>query len=583
VIEELTSMAADSGRVITLGGYAAKRCPVRTHNDFAPLVPVPELEPSAELQADFDAANEFEADVFSELLRIHPAAVLVDPGMRKAEAIAMTLAAMESGAPLILGGWLPDDEPGGRKGRPDILIKVEGGYLPADVKYHKTIKAAKKKQTLMSSLVDPVAWCDTEGLSATSHYYEDGLQLAHYTRMLQACGFHAGEDRLFGAILGTSLVELPAADAELVFVWHDLTTPVRDTFSRSKGKVRRSLLERYDHEHRFRVKVAATAARIVGSVDDPEPLVVPIGQDECERCPYELWCAEQMGPEDPSAAITRGRLDTREWQTLRRMGVSTTAALADLDPEAPEFFDEYYPEVTHQTRDKALKRLIGAVRQARMICAGTDIEPIVDVVVKVPMADIEIDFDIEWDKSGRIYQWGLRIRDGQDDSTARYEPIVSFVALDDEDELRLAERFADRITQLRTEAASAGRTVAVYHWSHVEVSNTRKFACIAAALDGVTVDLLPWFTGTFHVRGKASIKAVAQLFGFTWSVEDPGGRLSQEKIDIARGGGGAGLEAQEWCLRYNESDVAAQAAIRDGLRVMFPWGSAGDDNRPPAV
>ena len=41
---------------ILLGGYAAKRCPVRTHNDFAPLVPVPELEPSAELQADFDAA-----------------------------------------------------------------------------------------------------------------------------------------------------------------------------------------------------------------------------------------------------------------------------------------------------------------------------------------------------------------------------------------------------------------------------------------------------------------------------------------------------------------------------------------------
>jgi len=565
--------------MILLGGYAAKRCPVRTHNDFAPLVPVPELEPSAELQADFDAANEFERGVFGELLRIHRAAVLIDPGMRKAEAVAITLAAMESDAPFILGGWLPDDESGGRKGRPDTLIKVDGGYLPADIKHHKTIKASKKKQTLVSSLVEPAAWCDTEGLSSTSHYYEDGLQLAHYTRMLQACGFHPGEDRLFGAILGNSLLELPGADAELVFVWHDLAKPVRDTFSRSRGKVRRSLLERYDHEHSFRVKVAATAARIVGSVDDPEPLVVPIGQDECERCPYELWCAEQMGPEDPSVAITRGRLDTREWQTLRRMGVSTTAALADLDPEAPDFFEEYYSEVTHLTRDKALKRLTGAAQQARMICAGIDIEPIVDVVVEVPMADVEIDFDIEWDKAGRIYQWGLRVRDGQDDSTASYEPIVSFEALDDESELQLAETFADRITQLRTEASSAGRTVAVYHWSHVEVSNTRKFACVATALDGVTVDLLPWFTGTFHVRGKASIKDVAQMFGFTWAVEDPGGRLSQQKIETARGGGTHGLEAQEWCLRYNESDVAAQAAIRDGLRVMF---TAGEPANPPA-
>lgn len=569
--------------MILLGGYAAKRCPVRTHNDFAPLVPVPELEPSAELQADFDAGIAFEAEVFTELLRIHRAAVLLDPGMRKAESIAMTLGAMQSGSPLILGGWLPDDESGGRKGRPDILIKVDGGYLPADIKHHKTIKAAKKKRTRVSSLSEPADWRDTEGLSTTSHYYDDGLQLAHYTRMLQACGFHPGEDRLFGVILGTSLLELLGADAGLVFVWHDLTTPVRDTFSRSRGKVRRSLLERYDHEHKFRVKVAATAVRIVGSVDDPEPLVVPIGQDECERCPYELWCAEQMGPEDPSAAITRGRLDTREWQTLRCMGVSTTAALADLDPEVPDFFEEYYPEVTHLTRDKALKRLIGSVQQARMICAGIDIEPIVDVVVEVPMADVEIDFDIEWDKAGRIYQWGLRVRDGQDDSTARYEPVVFFEALDDEGELRLAERFADRITQLRTEASSAGRTVAVYHWSHVEVSNTRKFGCVAAALDGVTVDLLPWFTSTFHVRGKASIKAVAQLFGFSWAVEDPGGRLSQEKIDIARGGGAEGLEAQEWCLRYNESDVAAQAVIRDGLRAMFPAGYSGDDNHPPAV
>jgi hypothetical protein len=74
-----------------------------------------------------------------------------------------------------------------------------------------------------------------------------------------------------------------------------------------------------------------------------------------------------MGPEDPSAAITRGRLDTREWQTLRRMGVSTTAGLADLDPEAPEFFEEYYPEVTHLSRTQALKRLRGAVQQAQLI------------------------------------------------------------------------------------------------------------------------------------------------------------------------------------------------------------------------
>ena len=98
---------------------------------------------------------------------------------------------------------------------------------------------------------------------------------------------------------------------------------------------------------------------------------------------------------------------------------------------------------------------------------------------------------------------------------------------------------------------------------------TRKFDCVATALDGITVDLLSWFTGTFHVRGEASIKAVAQSLGFSWAVDDPGGRLSMAKIEIARGTGPEALAARQWCLDYNESDVAAQAAIRDGIRKLY--------------
>ena len=145
---------------VLLGGYAAKQCPVRTHNDFTPLVPVPEWVPSAELQALFDAGRQFEAEVFAELVRIHrDTAELIDPDLRKPAAIAKTLVAMESGAPLVLGGWLPDDNAGGRKGRPDVLVKVGGGYLPADVKHHKTLGAAKKASKPVSSLVRPDIWC----------------------------------------------------------------------------------------------------------------------------------------------------------------------------------------------------------------------------------------------------------------------------------------------------------------------------------------------------------------------------------------------------------------------------------------
>jgi predicted RecB family nuclease len=574
----------DLQKPILLGGYAAKQCPVRTHNAFSPMVPAPEWVPSAELQALFAGGREFEAEIFAELLAIHPTtAVLVDPALRGDDATVKTLAAMESGVPLVLGGRLPEDVTGGRTGKPDILIKVDGGYLPADVKNHKTLETAKKTSKPVSSLARPDFWWDASGQTAYSaNYYEDALQLAHYTRMLQACGFHPGEDRLFGAILGTSLVAQSGAAAEFVFAWHDLTRPTRATFSRSRGKVFRSVLERYDHEHAFRVKVAATAALIIGAADDPAPLVVPIGQTECQDCPYELWCAEQMGPEDASVAITRGCLDPREWQTLRRMGITTTGALADLDPEDPAFFDEYYAEVSQHSRGQALKRLSAAVRQAQMICEGVDFQPMSGVPVEVPAADVEIDFDIEWDTALRIYQWGLRVRDGQDGSTARYEPVVSFDALDDEGELVLAERAAALISNLRAEAEAGGRTVAVYHWHHPEVSMTRRFACVATALEGITVDLRAWFLRTFHVRGEASIKAVAQVFGFDWAVDDPGGRLSMNKIEIARGTDSEALDARRWCLDYNESDVAAQAVIRDGLRTMFPFPgpfkSPGDGN-----
>ncbi len=558
----------DTRKPIVLGGYAAKQCPVRTHNDFAPQIPKVKWVPSEEVQANLDAGLQFEDEVFAELLRIHSAtAVLVDPNLRKVEAIATTLAAMESGAPLVLGGWLPDDPLGGRTGKPDILIKVDGGYLPADVKNHKTLKTAKAITKRVSSLAHPDLWSDMPGLTASPHYYEDGLQLAHYTRMLQSCGFHPGQDQLIGAILGTSELTLSGADPELVFVWHDLAEPVRYTFSRSRGRVLRSLLERYDHEHAFRVKVAATAVQIAGSANDPEPLVVAIGQSECADCPYRDWCAEKMGPDDPSAAITRGRLDTREWQALRGKGITTTEVLAELNPDAPEFFEDYYREVTHQSRALALKRLRGAVRQAQMICAGIYFEPIADTPIEVPAADVEIDFDIEWDTPGRIYQWGLRIRHGQDDSTARYEPVVSFEPLDEAAEIALAEQAAAVIARLRTAAEEAGRTIAIYHWSSVEITMTRKFDCVAAALDGIAVDLHAWLTRTFHIRGDASIKSVAPRFGFNWGVDDPGGRLSMQKIETARSGD---TEARQWCLDYNESDVAAQAAIRDGLRAQFP-------------
>ena len=281
--------------------------------------------------------------------------------------------------------------------------------------------------------------------AATTHRYEDGLQVAHYTRLLQSCGYHPGPGQLWGAVLGTSRVEVaPGQGAEWVFVWHNLDVPLVWTFSRSQGKKLRSLLERYDHEHAFRIKVAETARQVTGSDADPRPLVEPIGQDECRRCPYEHWCAEQMGQDDPSAALTVGRLGTREWLTLRRMGVTTTAALSAVDPDDPVFFDEYAAEVSHVTPTVARKRLVGAIERAEMICDGIEIKRTGDGPVDVPVADVEIDVDIEYDLDSKVYLWGARLRRRTDDSTAFYiADFVEWEPLDSPREHALAARFAD--------------------------------------------------------------------------------------------------------------------------------------------
>ena len=598
------SAPLDAGEPILLNAYAAKQCAVRVQNDFSPLVPKLEWVPAPDVQAFLDAGNAFEREVFAALTALHLSAVVVDSRLVKAEAIAATLRAMDSRAPLVLNGWLPDDVDGGRTGRPDVLVRVSGGYLPADVKNHKTVKPTATTTTVMSPVASPDDWREVVGWSAAvgRYRFEDGMQLAHYTRMLQACGHHPGPELLRGAVLGTSRVATDGDDADWVFVWHDLQAPSVETFSRSSstGRKRRSLLECYDHEHSFRLRVAETARREV----DP-PLVSPIGQNECDTCAYQQWCAQQMGPDEPSTAITKGRLDRREWLALRNLGVTTTEALATLDPDDPAFLEEYLPEVG-LTPKQARKKLATAVERAEMICGGQPLKRRGDGPVDVPVADVEIDLDIENGLAGRVYMWGARVRRGTDESSARYvADFTEWAPIDAESERALAERFVAWLRAERAEAEAAGQTLRVFHWSHPEYSRLHAILGKPAVADlthpdtGVFVDVEKVFKAQFTAVRGAGIKKVAPLFGFAWRVDDPGGAISQVYLATVHDSPdpAEAAAAQEWLLTYNEDDCAAMAAIRDGMRA---WdrsdpndrhvrrtveggdiGILGDDRQPP--
>ena len=120
----------------------------------------------------------------------------------------------------------------------------------------------------------------------------DGLQLAHYTRMLQAAGRHPGAHMRWGAVLAPTACDR-GRPGTWVFTWHDLTEPLGFTFSAQPRQSRRSLLERYDHEHRFRCRSPRPPAGPpqCGPADRE-----PVGQPECRTAPYQQTCADQMGP-----------------------------------------------------------------------------------------------------------------------------------------------------------------------------------------------------------------------------------------------------------------------------------------------
>ncbi|WP_256843037.1 ribonuclease H-like domain-containing protein [Ornithinimicrobium cryptoxanthini] len=551
---------------LNLGGYPARKCPRVVHNENMPDKPEP-ADPPAQLLQLFDAGRAFESDVIESLRD-----VLGSRGTFLTEAdgswtanVDATMAAMRHGDEVIVGGRLPSVM--GRAGAPDVLVRTDTDpsspvYVPVDIKNHHTTKEAKRGTLPHSSLSQPTSRESSPGRSNRgSHWRNDVMQLAHYTRMLQDLGFHPGDDWLWGGIIGTETSD-DQGERWYGITWYDLTQPGEKTFSTSdeSGRRMRTPLERYDHEFAFRLKVAKAAR-------DGQELVRPIGTDECFTCVWASYCEQIVGPDDAGFALSHGRLRTREWQYLASRGVTTLQDLASLEVDADLLAGFVRHADTRQGPGKATEALHAAITKARMTVADVDIEPVGDTWPVVPTADVEVDFDIEWDRAGRIYQYGFRVRQGTDDITATYDPVVSFEPLDDDGAAALATEAADKLAALISDAEQDGFSLTIYHWTHPEVSKTGKFDDLASLLAGRTLDLQGWVQKEFVARSSFSLKDVAPIFDFQWGVDDAGGFASMDQIEHARRSGPEAEAARAWCLTYNEADVAAQAAIRDGLRL----------------
>jgi predicted RecB family nuclease len=607
-------MAQEGGKAVSVeitprNAYFAKACPERVQLDvLRPCEPLPD---SAFLQKLIGSGLEYEEETIEELFHGVEGAVVIeaeDPDTREWH----TLHAATDGAWIIAGGRLPVDDEAHRVGEPDFLIRAGEGYLPIDVKSHKSLVATKTAgvgSALVSDIDAPfLEAARTDSDHDPRRHVADLMQLAHYRRLLESAGL-ASSERSVGGIYGS----------EGVVVWYDLDRPWLNPpeYVETPPAGPLSAMERYDLEfaHRLKVHLAAEAH----ADDGATPLLAePIVCDQCALCRWRDWCGEQLEEvADLSlisgVGVTRRRLykahgiedlqdlAALDWTTaaLLQCGVDlgdlldkvedqpSSTLLATLIPNRKAQLENLTAHGLVTVSDiKALDRTVLSLGAAGATNVTTQIELARARVgpapayrrrgvdqIGVPRGDVEVDVDMESTNDG-CYLWGALVSDRRGSSaTTRYVSFASWDPNLEQGELEAFTSFWTWFTEERTRAHAGGATFRAYCYSKsAEEGQMKRIAdrlgnrcdvdAFLASEDWV--DLYEIVRGHLVTGRSLGLKETAPLAGFAWSSDEVGGTLAMVNYDTAVDDADPAeqAEAQEWIVRYNEDDVRATAALR---------------------
>jgi predicted RecB family nuclease len=621
----MTAVETESSEVVPAslqGGYLAKQCPEAVQLDvLRPVDPLPTSQFRMMLAA---AGNAFERTVFAELLSSVSGAVEVDrtrePNCRE----ALTTEAMRAGAQLVIGGRLPVDAVGHRVGEPDLLVragdepKVNGrwAYVPVDVKHHIVRDTPELPGNPAESLgVAP--WVETGGAAASEFArwtYGDLVQLAHYQRLLEACGHEISEGR-WGGIIGVGQQ----------LAWYDLDAPcwAPSEYLEERPAGPLSTMESYDAAFAHRLTVIDAALRQRRDPAVPllaEPILVPA----CAECGWRVWCYPRLEEAGDLSLLPGVDMRKRRLHQERRVTelhglaglddrtarlVAAGVQLADLIERAAaveprtsigEVIPRRHRQIATLAREGVrnvddLKGLSGQTLRYENSGIG-DLPGQIDRArarlgpepayrrrgvdrLGVPRADIEIDIDMENVEQG-TYLWGVLFTERRPSGppAVEYLPFVSWDPETSTGELDAFERFWEWLRGQRAAAAASDRLLRAYCYSKsAENSQMRRIAGRLGLEEEVKaflaseqwVDLYAVFRDQLVTGTTMGLKTVAQLAGFRWRSEDAGGGQAMVRYAEAVSDPNVTIrvEARRWLLEYNEDDVRATVALREWLDV----------------
>ncbi len=175
-----------------------------------------------------------------------------------------------------------------------------------------------------------------------------------------------------------------------------------------------------------------------------------------------------------------------------------------------------------------------------------------------PTADIEIDFDCEYDANGTVYLWGALL---SVDGKSSYHSFGDSSA--DVDERDVANEFLQWCQQQLEAAMASGATARFYHYGHADARQLDRILGGAAApvLSIATDVLADVIRPSFYAPHGYGLKVLAPAAGARWRSADADGNAALLWIDAARAGG----DTWGTLVAYNEDDVVALYQLRHAV------------------